>query len=102
MMGYSVSIRNNETGEVRDYRMWDDPEKNWQNEQDVFWWFEGNGNCDCNRSHFFENAAGNSEAEFDQCGHERFTITAIIMDNGDIVACALRNELVVRWDEYFG
>lgn len=50
-MTYLVKIRNNKTGEIRLCKFMD---YDWDETQ-LFWWKEGNGRCDCNRSICFHN-----------------------------------------------
>ncbi len=51
-MAYRVAIKDTETGEVRvtEFPYEDD---------DLFWWTDGNFGCDCNRWLTFERAGGN-------------------------------------------
>lgn len=50
---YKVSIRKNQTGEIR---MCEQPYE--FNDASEFWWTEGNMSCDCNRHLEFERAGG--------------------------------------------
>ena len=73
-----VKIRNNQTGESRDYKtqLWDsdyDP-----GVPNVFWWEEGNAKCDCNRALFFARVNGEEEPDV-PCGDELYSVR-IYMD----------------------
>jgi hypothetical protein len=56
----TVTILDTVTGETRTNSEWD-----------AWWWFEGNGSCDCNRRLIFE-----PDAEDVQCGEARYYIIA--------------------------
>ena len=63
---YTVSIKNNKTGETRKFIMQD---SDWGDGSDWLW-TEGNYGCDCNRALFFARAFGEdeTEAEEQECG----------------------------------
>lgn len=78
MMGYSVFIQKNSTGEVREYKCdfeWTD--------NSTFMWTEGNFSCDCNLSLFFLEVGGQEDDENQLCGNKDFKITKIISDSGE-------------------
>jgi hypothetical protein len=52
-----------------------------------FWWTEGNGGCDCNRSLYFERAKGVGEGGLTDhpCGNEAFALTVLEADGVDLL-----------------
>lgn len=76
-MSYKVTIKNNETNEIRLTEPFD---VEWND----FMWTEGNYSCDCNRHLFFEIAGGNSP-DFDnaECGEDKYSILCVAFENGD-------------------
>jgi hypothetical protein len=83
-MPYTVAIRKNETGEVRQYRIdWD-----WETEDgdDTYWWTEGNYGCDCNRHLCFERAA-ESDPDFEEakCGDGKYSVLYADLPSGERV-----------------
>jgi uncharacterized protein len=77
-MTYSVLLRDNTTGEVREYHS----ESDWDPEISDYVWIDGNYACDCNRALFFARAAGEDEPENSPCGVERFTALFAILPDG--------------------
>lgn len=45
-------------------------------------WSEGNYGCDCNRSLFFARAAGLSDPTDTPCGHSRYSVAELVLDDG--------------------
>jgi hypothetical protein len=90
-MGYEVTIRKNDTGEVRRYAMDFDWDKD-EGQTDLFWWTDGNFGCDCNRGSSFLRAGGPGPAddphwnnvEFD-CGHEGYTVLHAYLPDGRVI-----------------
>lgn len=69
-MSYRVAIKKNSTGEIRHY---DIGFKDWEDD-DLFWWNEGNFSCDCNRMASFMRANGEEPPEEWPCGHEAYSV----------------------------
>lgn len=71
-------IRNNKTGEIRDYLTETVFFKDDDQYPHIFIWEDGNYGCDCNRSLFFEYAADETLTYDDipdrECGHGDFSI----------------------------
>lgn len=66
-------IKNNETGEIREYKtdaIWDE-EKNAPN---ASVWEEGNFSCDCNRYLFFQRAKDEDEDEDVECSDGKYSV----------------------------
>ena len=66
-------IRLNATGEVRfheSHTILDDGEEFPRD----YIWRDGNYSCDCNRSLFFNRAAGVEPEDSDDCGHEKYSV----------------------------
>lgn len=84
-MPYTVTIRNNKTGEYRVY--YDDGDYIFTTpygEEDMeHLWTDGNYGCDCNRAILFARANG-EEAPDRKCGESDYTI-CINLDNGEEV-----------------
>jgi hypothetical protein len=76
---YTVHIRNNATGEVREYR----DNLDWHGSS-LYWWSEGNMSCDCNREPTWIMAGGGEPPDNCDCGHSRFAITRIVLDDGTV------------------
>ena len=74
---YDVDIRRNSDGIVRRYHN----EYGWHESAD-FWWADGNGRCDCNRSLFFARAGGDPEPEHPECGVTAYTILKYYFPDG--------------------
>lgn len=75
-MGYTVSIKNNDTNEIRDCFIdvpWD--------ESSLYWWTEGNMSCDCNRSIIFNDWI---DMNF-ECGEEQYSVLAAKLEDGTII-----------------
>jgi len=68
-----VQIRDNQTGEMREYRTEDLMEEG-ESVPNDFIWSEGNYACDCNRLLFFLRANDEEEPKEMVCGDSRFTI----------------------------
>lgn len=69
-------IRDNKSGEVREYKM-DDIISDGDPHPSIYSWEYGNYSCDCNRSLFFQYAAGVSSdaADWDHgCGDGGFSV----------------------------
>lgn len=71
-MSYTVKIRRNSDGEVRECRM--------EGEYEVpepfsasSIWEDGNYSCDCNRERFFERAFGQEQENY-KCSDGRFSV----------------------------
>lgn len=79
-MTYSVTIRENATGETVDYAL-DDLE--WF-DGSLFWWTEGNFGCDCNRRMCFLRAKGVAEDSLPEggCGKGAFTVLHAVLPTG--------------------
>ncbi len=80
-MKYKVTIRKNDTGEVRIKDMksieWGD--------HSVYWWTEGNFGCDCNRDREFKRAGGEEidpDDDSDRCGDTAYTALFAELENG--------------------
>lgn len=78
-MAYTVRMRNNETGEVRDLSM----DFEWPESDGDFLWSDGNYACDCNRALFFFNWG--PEAEDRHCGVDGFSVQSITLPDGRMV-----------------
>jgi hypothetical protein len=81
-----VKIRNNETGEIRDFYtdtiISDDEGFEWND----YWWSEGNASCDCNRGLFFEEANGKKYEEIDtECGDGKYSINIYSEKNNKLL-----------------
>lgn len=74
-MKYTAHIRKNETGEIREYKTECD---NQFLPTQEFWWKEGNGSCDCNRSTFFHNDDKNYE-----CGDDKYSVLKLVFEDGN-------------------
>lgn len=76
-------IRNNATGEVRQYQneaiLEDDADM-----IDPYIWEEGNFACDCNRESFFCQAASVDEPEEPKCSDDRFAVNLENPATGEI------------------
>jgi hypothetical protein len=84
-------IRNNTTGEVRDYPTTISYTNRWEGfpdskpELDDYIWSEGNFACDCNRGLFFGYAAGLEYEEIPHgCGDGKYSLNLIDQD-GNVV-----------------
>jgi hypothetical protein len=75
---YAVHIRNNATGEVREYR----DNLDWHGSS-LYWWSEGNMSCDCNRHNIFREAGGESATD-ENCSDGRYTVVRITLDDGTV------------------
>ena len=76
-MKYTVTLRDNETGEVRDFPVPYD----WK-DGSLFWWSEGNMSCDCNRGQWFH---GPSPPKDFQCTLSRYDLLKITLDDGTVL-----------------
>lgn len=74
---YKVTIKNNETEEVRIRKM----DLKW-NEASVYWWTEGNFGCDCNREWEFQRAGNEKISDDPKCGEDRFTVLYVELPDG--------------------
>lgn len=70
-----AEIRNNETGEVREYET-DEILENGSKHPNIFNWEENNYSCDCNRLLFFNRAKGEEKDEdWDvECSDGKFSV----------------------------
>lgn len=84
-MTYTVTIRRNADGETRDYQS----TCPWQTYDDgtdnLYWWTEGNGGCDCNRSMCFAQAGGEPTNIDVPCGETAYRILRFTLEDGRIV-----------------
>jgi hypothetical protein len=82
-MAGTIHIRNNATGVIRLYRdeYFSDEIGALGYPVGAFNWTDGNYSCDCNRSMFFAQAAG-EDPDDDGCGDERFTAIKVVFDDG--------------------
>lgn len=74
--GYSVLLRNNETGEERLIKyplQWD--------YSSHFLWTEGNYACDCNRHLFFDRAIGIEPINV-ECGENKYSALYALLPDG--------------------
>ena len=79
----TAQIKNNETGEIRQYAVigiWD-KEINGPN---TYIWEEGNWSCDCNRCDFWHQSGGEEEWEESECGFEKFSVNLSNPETGEI------------------
>lgn len=68
-----IYIRNNETGEVRQYA--DELIEGWDAGQpSIFIWEDGNFSCDCNRRLFFARVKGEDEDWEGDCSDGKFSV----------------------------
>jgi len=72
-----VRIRNNETGEIRDYHTEGFGEEGKPN---AWYYSDGNGSCDCNRTLYFQRANKEEEYFDTECGDVKFSIQIINQD----------------------
>lgn len=49
-----------------------------------YWWTDGNGGCDCNRSMIFNRAAGEPEGDI-PCSDDLFQVKVVDADSGDVI-----------------
>lgn len=75
-MSYTLAIKNNETGEVREHK----EDGTWLDEE--FLWTEGGWACDCNRSLFFSMASGEEPEGSDPCGSSKYSILHVTLPCG--------------------
>lgn len=76
-MKYTVTIRQNSTGEMRAYT----PDLEWK-PWNGYWLFEGNMSCDCNRATWFALAGEEKPPEDHDCGSEAYDFVRIVMEDG--------------------
>lgn len=81
-MKYSISIRNNKTGEIRRYAF----DFDWHGSSE-FWLTDGNYGCDCNREMAFMKAGSEiCDEDFHyKCGDSRFTIVDATLEDGSVI-----------------
>lgn len=84
-MSYTIRIRNNATGEVRQ-------SKPYEFEWSLFWWTDGNMGCDCNRHLAWLRAGGPGPADDPfhnnaarQCGDGAYTVIDATLDDATVV-----------------
>jgi len=77
-MTYTVTMRNNATGEVKDF-VQDLP---WETHSH-FWWTDGNYGCDCNRYLVWNDYP--DEDDDTPCGHTMFTVLHATLQTGEVV-----------------
>lgn len=75
---YTVRIKNNETGEIRDVEV-DLP---WENHHEYLW-TEGNYGCDCNRAIMFHQK--DVKPVDSACGETRYTCIDATLSDGAVV-----------------
>ena len=82
-----AKIRNNKTGEIRDYHTdYYLGDKKEPFEFSDYWWSEGNASCDCNRGLFFGYSIGKDYDEIPhECGEGGFSVQIISKKNGKIL-----------------
>lgn len=79
---YDVLIRRNSDRLERVYHM----ASPWHSSS-MFWWADGNGSCDCNRSLDFDRAGGaDPDVDAVTCGDEAFTVVKAIFPDGTELA----------------
>lgn len=49
-----------------------------------YWWTDGNGGCDCNRSLYFNRAADEPEEDI-PCSDDLFRVRVVDADSGDVI-----------------
>lgn len=79
--GFDVVIRRASDGVERTYHI----DAEWRegvDEDNLFWWDEGNGACDCNRGNFFNRAGGDAVQEDEPCGDSRFLVMRFLLPDG--------------------
>lgn len=80
--GYTVRLRENATGEIREVRQlgrWED----WCH----FMWTDGNYGCDCNRFLLFARAGGEDPSwNAGQCGESAYTAIDALLPDGRRIA----------------
>ena len=81
----TACIRNNETGEIREYsdEVWWDFNEPYDDYPNDFIWSEGNYSCDCNRCLFFQRAKNENEDDC-KCGDELYSVNLKNPKNGEI------------------
>ena len=84
----TARIRDNATGEVREYGT-DEILENGEETPNDFGWAEGNYSCDCNRHLFFARAFGEEENRERECSDDKFSVQLVNPSSG-----------VVYYDEY--
>lgn len=80
MLKRTYRIRENETGNVRNYTRDLDPKFI---DSEIYLWEEGNYGCDCNRALHFAWANGDDDAPDRQCGNSAYSVQ--ILDENDKV-----------------
>jgi len=82
-MHYKVLIQDNQTKERVEYSLSFD----WDGENSLYWWTEGNFGCDCNRGMSFMRAKGIPEEQIDSpCSENKYrVIKAILNDNSEVI-----------------
>jgi hypothetical protein len=82
-MGYTVTMRKNETGEVRAI----DQDLEWH-DSSLYWWTDGNFGCDCNRHIHWLYAEGKRPEDIDDidCGDTRYTVLYADFPDGSRIA----------------
>jgi hypothetical protein len=68
-----AEIRNNETGEIREYET-EELLETFSATPSVSNWTEGNYSCDCNRKLFFQRAGNEKEDAIVECSHDKFSV----------------------------
>lgn len=90
---YKIVMLDNQTKESRlcpvfEGAVWED--------HTAYWWGEGNMGCDCNRAGVFSGGKPLAHSphghDYNACGHERYTIEAVVFDEGTEKANWVRPE----------
>ena len=77
---FVANIRNNGTGEIRNYDTYDDIEDG-EILPSTYIWEDGNYACDCNRGLFFGYSIGEKYKDIDhECGDEKFAVNLTLHD----------------------
>jgi hypothetical protein len=92
-MKYTVHIRKEETGEVREHR----DDLDWH-ESSLFWWSEGNMGCDCNRERCFDIVGGEWSNDWEPaCSVGKYTVVKIVLDDGTVLDDLADLNRLPRW-----
>ena len=81
-MKYVVRIRNEETGEVREWKHELTHSGNPLEDGTLFGGEENNFSCDCNRRNFFAEAGDEAETDDQSCSDGKFLVQLEDEDNG--------------------
>ena len=77
---FTVHIRKNATGEVR---QWVEKDADWDDGFDYIW-VDGNCSCDCNRALYFARAKDEDETEAweQDCGESAYSVPFVELPDG--------------------